>query len=30
MIHLAKVRKDNPKIKSVTLLAKMAKKSYKK
>ena len=30
MIHLAKVRKDNPKIKDITLLAKMAKKSYKK
>jgi len=29
MIHLAKVRKDNPKIKDITLLAKLAKKSYK-
>ena len=29
MIHLAKVRKDNPKIKDVAALAKLAKKSYK-
>ena len=30
LIHLAKVRKANPKVKDITLLAKMAKKSYKK
>ena len=30
LIHLAKVRKANPKVKNITLLAKMAKKSYKK
>jgi hypothetical protein len=30
MKHLAKVRKDNPKIKSVSALAKLAKKTYKK
>ncbi len=30
MTHLAKVRKANPKIKDVTLLAKLAKKTYKK
>lgn len=28
--HLAKVRKDNPKIKDVSKLAKLAKKTYKK
>jgi len=30
MVHLAKVRKANPTIKDITLLAKLAKKSYKK
>jgi len=30
MIHLAKVRKANPKIKDVGKIAKLAKKSYKK
>ena len=30
MVHLAKVRKQNPKIKDVAQLAKLAKKSYKK
>jgi len=30
MIHLAKVRKENPKIKSVALISKIAKKSYLK
>jgi len=30
MVHLAKVRKANPKIKNVGELAKLAKKSYKK
>jgi len=30
LIHLAKVRKANPKIKDVTLIAKLAKKSYTK
>ena len=30
MIHLAKVRKENPKIKDVAKLAKLAKKTYKK
>jgi hypothetical protein len=29
MIHLAKVRKANPKIKDVAVLAKLAKKTYK-
>jgi len=29
MVHLAKVRKDNPKIKDVVKLSKMAKKTYK-
>jgi len=29
MIHLAKVRMDNPKIKDVGALAKLAKKTYK-
>ena len=29
LIHLAKVRKQNPKIKDVAQLAKIAKKSYK-
>jgi hypothetical protein len=29
LTHLAKVRKDNPKIKDVAALAKLAKKSYK-
>jgi hypothetical protein len=29
LIHLAKVRKANPKIKDVAVLAKLAKKSYK-
>lgn len=28
--HLAKVRKKNPKIKDIKVLAKLAKKSYKK
>jgi hypothetical protein len=28
--HLAKVRKENPKIKDVTEIARIAKKSYKK
>jgi hypothetical protein len=28
--HLAKIRKQNPKIKSVSALAKLAKKTYKK
>jgi len=30
LIHLAKVRKANPKVKKVSLIAKLAKKSYKK
>ena len=30
MVHLAKVRKENPKIKDVAKLAKIAKRSYKK
>ena len=30
LIHLAKVRKENPKIKDVGKLAKLAKSSYKK
>lgn len=29
LLHLAKTRKANPKIKDVKLLAKMAKKTYK-
>lgn len=29
MLHLAKVRKENPKIKDVKKLAKLAKKTYK-
>lgn len=29
MIHLAEVRKENPKIKDVSVLAKLAKKTYK-
>jgi len=29
-IHLAKVRKANPKIKDIGTLAKLAKKTYKK
>lgn len=30
LVHLAKVRKENPKVKDVAKLAKIAKKSYKK
>jgi len=30
MVHLAKVRKENPKIKNVAMIAKIAKKSYLK
>jgi hypothetical protein len=30
MLHLAKVRKENPKIKDVVKIAKIAKSSYKK
>jgi hypothetical protein len=30
MVHLAKVRKANPKIKDVVKLSKLAKKTYKK
>jgi len=30
MVHLAKVRKENPKIKDVAKLAKLAKRSYHK
>jgi len=30
MVHLAKVRKENPKIKNVVELSKIAKKSYLK
>lgn len=30
LTHLAKVRKENPKIKDVARLAKLAKKTYKK
>ena len=30
LVHLAKVRKDNPKVKDIVSLAKIAKKSYKK
>lgn len=30
LVHLAKVRKANPKIKSVSELAALAKKTYKK
>lgn len=30
MTHLAKVRRENPKIKDVGQIAKIAKKSYKK
>jgi hypothetical protein len=30
LVHLAKVRKANPKIKDVVSLAKLAKKTYKK
>ena len=29
LVHLAKCRKDNPKIKDVGKLAKLAKKTYK-
>ena len=29
LVHLAKVRKANPKIKDVAKIAKLAKKSYK-
>jgi hypothetical protein len=29
LIHLAKVRKENPKVKDIKQLAKIAKKSYK-
>jgi hypothetical protein len=29
MVHLAKVRKENPKVKDVAALAKLAKKTYK-
>lgn len=29
LVHLAKVRKENPKIKDVKQLAKLAKKTYK-
>ena len=30
LVHLAEVRKDNPKIKDVSKLAKLAKKTYNK
>lgn len=30
MVHLAKVRRENPKIKDVVKLSKLAKKTYKK
>jgi hypothetical protein len=30
LVHLAKTRKANPKIKDVKVLAKLAKKTYKK
>lgn len=30
LVHLAETRKANPKIKDVSILAKLAKKSYKK
>jgi hypothetical protein len=30
LVHLAKVRKENPKLKDVGKLAKLAKSSYKK
>jgi hypothetical protein len=30
LVHLAKVRKANPKVKDVKALAKLAKKTYKK
>jgi hypothetical protein len=30
LVHLAKVRKENPKIKDIKELAKIAKKCYKK
>ena len=30
LVHLAKVRKKNPKVKDVVTLSKMAKKTYKK
>jgi hypothetical protein len=29
IVHLAKVRKENPKVKDIKLLAKLAKKTYK-
>jgi len=29
LLHLAKVRKENPKIKDVSQIAKLAKKTYK-
>lgn len=29
LVHMAKVRKDNPKIKDVKILAAMGKKTYK-
>jgi len=29
LVHLAKCRKENPKIKNVSLIAKLAKKTYK-
>jgi hypothetical protein len=30
LVHLAKCRKDNPKVKSVTEIISIAKKTYKK
>lgn len=30
LVHLAKVRKENPKVKDVKKLAKLAKQTYKK
>ena len=30
LVHLAKVRKANPKVKDISKLAKLAKKTYKK
>ena len=30
LVHLAKTRKENPKVKDIKLLAKIAKKSYLK
>lgn len=30
LVHLAKVRKENPKVKDIVKLAKIAKKTYKK